>query len=58
MKYQRITNNFTETIIINLFMKTIQTLRFVLLTLTFGCFKGTVVFGGGDDDPTSPPIKP
>ncbi|GAT63920.1 hypothetical protein PJIAN_4463 [Paludibacter jiangxiensis] len=39
-------------------MKTIQTLRFVLLTLTFGCFKGAVVFGGGDDDPTNPPIKP
>lgn len=39
-------------------MKTIQTLRFVLLTLTFGCFNGTVVFGDGDDDPTGPPIKP
>lgn len=39
-------------------MKTTQTLRFILLSLTFGCFKGSVVFGDGDDDPTVPPIKP
>jgi hypothetical protein len=58
MKYPQITNNFTERKFIKLFMKTIQTLRFILLTLTFGCFKGSVVFGGGNDDPGNPPIKP
>jgi hypothetical protein len=39
-------------------MKTLQTLQFVLHSLTFGCFKGSVVFGDGDDDPINPPIKP